>query len=395
MDKWNAKLNMSDDALVKPQGDFTSLIAVLIPYPTAAEHSTVQHKYGIIHDVSNPCILDILGRLHLVAPHETTEQHSTFMLDAFPRRIDRLDYKAAGASAWIRSRAVVPKTHKTYWEGVLWDAYRQLDARFVFLVGAWAQNLFEEWLEAHLLIADRVGLPWDPNGRPACYLERTSPGSLKRIIFLVPHPEAYRYRRYRSRDESTTTKQLHSSAFRERFFDLVKIYMNNDVVSPAFLSSAKIFRYARGCVTISPLTFLQKDSDTLAALLCRPGLLRFGLEDHLKANIGSGTDYIMSIFDKVHTTPSQGPTFWLSQDAVDRFGPIAVILKKVSEFRFQQARDRIKKNKVRRTQDPNRHKKACGGCQKKDFLCMRGPRGQRPLGGLTVASRRPILLKYG
>ena len=191
-------------------------------------------------------------------------------------------------------------------------------------------------------------LPWAPEGRPACYLERTSEGALKRIIFLVPHPGAYRRRR--NRDESDLSTQIHSVAFRERFFDLVDIYLNNDVTQPAFLSSAKMFRCTASGLAIPPSIFVKMNRQILTALFSRPGLPRNCLEEHLEAHLGLEGEFFTSIWEKAHTLPSSGPAYWASQEAVDQFGPVATIFKKVMEGLIQKSRAATKnKNKRPRT----------------------------------------------
>jgi hypothetical protein len=80
-------------------------------------------------------------------------------MDAIPSRIDQTDFKKAGVASWGKPRVVLPKVHRTYWKNPLWNAYRQMQARFVLLAGGWPQDLFRGWVDANLLIAKGFQLP--------------------------------------------------------------------------------------------------------------------------------------------------------------------------------------------------------------------------------------------
>lgn len=113
---------------------------------------------GVLHSSTFQCLHPGFIKMRLVAPQDATPQHLTLLMDAFPRRIDRADYKKAGAASWGKPQVVSPKVHHKYWENALWDAYRRMDPKFVLLLGEWPQDLFRECLDPDLRIADEIKL---------------------------------------------------------------------------------------------------------------------------------------------------------------------------------------------------------------------------------------------
>lgn len=175
------------------------------------------------------------------------------MQNVCPRRVNRLKYRDHNLNEWHFPQLHLPESNRSYWEEVQWEAITRLRASFVFLVGEWAQDVFISWLKDGRLNATQISIPWQDNAKPACWFQYIESGELLRIIFPSVHPEAFW--RYRTYDDGLTSNKLEIVSFRERFMDLVNIYMTGNVANPAFLSSSKVFRQYTLGLFIKPSTF--------------------------------------------------------------------------------------------------------------------------------------------
>jgi hypothetical protein len=114
--------------LVKPYQTLDAPLAIL---SSCSTKKTTRHKYyGVIRDISNPCISILLAKISFW--DTTTQTKPVLMLDMFPRRIDRKDFSCERAEDLMKK---LPRQLVEYWKYFTLDMLQRSSAKVVVVMG--------------------------------------------------------------------------------------------------------------------------------------------------------------------------------------------------------------------------------------------------------------------
>ena len=317
---------------VKPAGPSQANILILSSYPTQDPTSTAHLKFGVVDDVSNISISELLHKLDYVEPASIARQPVIQIIDIFPIRLDR---KTMLNNLGIQTEyplEFVPSVLTDYWYAKARELISMSTARVVLVSGRFPQALYDQYLKINNVNATEVKLVGI--GRIA-WLERDVHGKLSRIALYINHPECFK--RYRAH---VTTKAQHRQALRERLVDLTMIYFRRPVFLPAFLSTTQTW-HQHSTGQLVPLRvfadFIDGDGDDteLRTALTWPRTPS-GFEclrDWLQGRLFTVAEISrIALVYKVHTVAGEDSRrFFQSAEMLARYGPRAATFEKAME----------------------------------------------------------------
>ena len=318
---------------VKPAGPSEANILILSSYPTQDPTSTAHLQYGVVDDVSNISISELLHKLDYVKPASIERQPVIQIVDIFPIRLDR---KTMLNNLGIQTEyplEFVPSVLTDYWYAKARELISLSTARVVLVVGRFPQALYDQYLELNNINATEVKLGHGI-GRIG-WLERDVHGKLSRIVLYINHPECFK--RYRAH---VTTKAQHKQALRERLVDLAMVYFGRPVHLPAFLSTTQTW-HQHSTGQLVPLRvfadFLDGDGDeTELRTALRWPRIPSGFEclrDWLQGRMFTLEEISkIALVFKVHAIPGVDcRAFFQSAEMIARYGPRAATFEKAME----------------------------------------------------------------
>jgi hypothetical protein len=121
-------LDPDERLLVKLYQSLNAPLAILSSYSTK---KTTRHKYyGVIRDISNPCISILLAKIGFW--NTTTWTKPVLMRDVIPRRIDRKDFSCLRVEDLLKK---LPHQLVEYWRSFALDMLQRSSAKVVVVMG--------------------------------------------------------------------------------------------------------------------------------------------------------------------------------------------------------------------------------------------------------------------